>query len=132
MVACVDAVLANSPLIERVTTSRRSDHPRARYLVLRNPPSPRSTSLAFVINPSRGAPRELVVEYAWPGPWQGSTGGMQPPPDQRTAYIEGQTLADIGAGLLRDVRTQCAPNAPGEAVCSKVAAGRTGRCVIGT
>jgi hypothetical protein len=131
MVACVDAVLANSPLVERVTTSRRSDHPRSRGIVLRNPPSPRSTSLAFVINPSRGAPRELVVEYAWPGLWQGNN-GMQPPPDQRTSDIEGQMLADIGAGLLRDVRTQCAPNAPGEAVCSRVAAGRTGRCVLGT
>ena len=132
MVACVDAVLANSPLIERVTTSRRSDHPRARGLVLRNPPGPRSSFLMFAVEPSRGTPRELVVEYAWPGLWQGGAGGMQPPPDQRTSDIEGQTLADIGAGLLRDVRTQCAPNAPGEAVCSRVAAGRTGRCVLGT
>lgn len=131
MVACVDAVLANSPLVERVTASRRSNRPRTRYLVLRNPPGPRSSVLGFAVEPSRGTPRELVVEYAWPGPWQGNN-GMQPPPDQRTSDIEGQMLADIGAGLLRDVRTQCAPNAPGEAVCSRVAAGRTGRCVIGT
>ena len=129
MVACVDAVLANSPLVERVTASRRSDRPRARYLVLRNPPGPHSSVLGFAVEPSRGAPRELVVEYAWP--WQ-DVGGMQPPPDQKTSDLEGQTLADIGAGLLRDVRTQCAPNAPGDVVCSRVAAGRTGRCVLGT
>src|SRR3982751_2300945 len=89
IVACMDAVLANSPLIERVTTSRRSDHPRTRYLVLRNPPGPRSSVLGFAVEPSRGTPRELVVEYAWPGPGQ-EANGMQPPPDPRASDIEGQ------------------------------------------
>jgi hypothetical protein len=130
MVACVDAVLTNSPLVERITAARGGAFPRARYIVLRNPPSPRTTSLRFAVEPSRGAPRELVVEYAWPGPWQGNN-GMKPPPDRKTSEIEGEMLTDISAGLLREVRAQCAPAAPGEPACSRVAQGRTGRCVLG-
>ena len=131
LLACVDAVLAGSPYVERQLTKRASANPRKRYVILRNPPSPRSTGLGFAVEPLRGVPREFVVEYAWPGPWQG-TSGMKPPPDQRTSDIEGQMMADIGAELLRQVRSECAPAAPGEPVCSRVAQGRSGRCVLGT
>jgi hypothetical protein len=131
MVACVDAVLATSPVVARVTSSRRSNDPRTRYVVLQNSPSLRTTGLTFAVVTSRGAARDLVVEYAWPGRWQG-TGGMQPAPDLKLSEDEGGALADVGAGLLREVRAQCAPAAPGQPVCSRVADGRTGRCVLGT
>jgi hypothetical protein len=132
IVACVDAVLDASPIVEQVTTARRrDDHLRTRYVVLRNPPGPRTTSLLFTVVPSSGAPRELVVEYVWPGPWQGQN-GMQPPPDPKVSEVEGETMADIGAGLLREVRAECAPTAPGQPACSRVAQGRGGRCVLGT
>ncbi len=130
MMACVDAVLAGSPLVERVTSRRVDKYRRSRYLVLRNPPGPRSTGLAFAVEPERGTPRELVVEFAWPGRWQG-VGGMQPPPDPKASDIEGETLRDIAAGFLRDVRAHCAPTAPGEPACSRIAQGRSGRCVLG-
>ena len=130
MVACMDAVLAGSPLIERIRTSPRNDLPRSRGVELRNPPSPRSKGLGFTINPARGTPRELVVGYAWPGTWQG-TNGMQPPPDQHVSDTEGAMMTDIATTLLRDVRAQCAPTANGEPACTRVNQGRTGRCVIG-
>lgn len=129
--ACADVVLATSSFVERVSTARGGDYPRSRYVTLLNPPGPRTTGLRFVVEPSRGAPRELVVEYTWPGPWQG-TNGMQPPPDPKVSDVEGETLADIGSWLLRAVRAHCAPNAPGEPACSRIAEGRRGRCVLGT
>ena len=46
---------------------------------------------------------------------------MQPPADPRASDIEGEMLTDISAGLLRDVRAQCAPTASGEPACSRVA-----------
>ena len=131
LLACVDAVLAGSPYVERQLTKRASANPRKQYVKLRNPPGPLSTGLGFAVEPARGAPREFVVEYAWPGPWQG-TNGMKPPPEKRASDIEGQMMADIGAELLRQVRSECAPAAPGEPVCSRVAQGRSGRCVLGT
>jgi len=130
VVACMDAVLANSPLIERVKTSPRRDLPRSRYAELRNPPGPLSKGLGFAVNPASGTPRELVVGYAWPGPWQGRN-GMQPPPDRQVSDIEGETMTDIATALLREVRAQCAPTTPGEPACSRVDQGRSGRCVIG-
>ena len=132
MVACVDAVLTNSPLFERALTKRRVDRPRARGLMLRNPPGAHPTGLGVAITPARGAPREIVVDYAWPGPWQGTGGGMKPPADPKVSDVEGAMLADISAGLLSELRAECAPSAPGEPVCSRVAQGRTGRCVLGT
>ena len=132
IVGCVDAVLANSPLVKRVTTPRSGDNPRARGIVLRNPPSPRTTGLGFAIVPAHGAPRQLVVEFSWPGRWQGE-GGMKPPPqDPQASAIEGETLRDVAATLLRDMHAQCAPAAPGEPTCTRVAQGQRGRCVLAT
>ena len=130
LLACVEAVLAGSPLIERQLTRRAGENPRKHHVKLRNPPGLLSTSLGFAVEPARGTPREFVVEFVWPGRWQG-TNGMKPPPDPRASEIEGQMMADIGAELLRQVRSECAPTAPGEPVCSKVAQGRSGRCVLG-
>jgi hypothetical protein len=124
-------VLASSPLVERVTASRRPDSPRTRGVRLRNPPGQFTTGLLFSIVPPRGPSRELVVEFAWPGPWQGRH-GMKQPPDTKTTEVEGEMLADISVRLLLDVRAACAPNAPGQPVCSKVAQDRGGRCVLGT
>ena len=130
MVACMDRVLARSPAIERISTSPRKDLPRSRYAELRNPPSPRSKGVGFEIKPAHGAPRELVVGYAWPGNWQGAN-GMQPATDQQASDTEGEMVTDLATRLLREVRAQCAPNAYGEPACSRVNQGRSGRCVIG-
>lgn len=131
MMACVDDVLANSAHVERISTTLRDDYPRSRNFTLRNPPSPRVAGMGFVVTPSQGAPREFVVGFVWPGPWQGRN-GMQSPPDRQVLDGEGEMLADIGARLLREVRAQCAPTAPGTPVCTRVREGRGGRCVLGT
>jgi len=130
LVACMDNVLAHSTLVERIRPDGRRVHPRSRGVELRNPPSLRLRGLGFAVNPERGTPRELAVEYVWPGTWVGA-GGMQPPPDARSAELEGVMMTDIATALLSDVRAQCAPTAPGEPACSRVSQGRTGRCSIG-
>ena len=129
MVACMDAVLASSPAIERISTSPRKDLPRSRYAELRNPPSSRSKGLGFTIEPAHGAPRALVVSYTWPGNWQGRN-GMQPPTDQNVSDAEGEMMRDLATTLLRDVLAQCAPTAYGEPACSRVNQGRAGVCGI--
>ena len=131
LMACVDVVLDASSQVERISTSRRSGIPLTRYVALTNPPSERSRGLLFTVLSSRGASREVVVAYDWPGPWQG-TGGMKPQPDPKDLDIEGAMLADISSRLLREVRAECAPSAPGEPACSRVAQGRGGRCVLAT
>ena len=128
VVACTDAVLAASPMVERLY-SRRLDNPRARYVVLRNPPSERGPGLGFAIEPKRGTPRQLVLSFPWPRPWRGS--GMVTPIDPKIADMEGEALTDMGSSLLRDIRAQCAPMAPGEISCSRVEQGRSQRCVLG-
>ena len=131
MFACVEGVLAASPVVDQANRpTRRNYRLRTRYVALQNPPSLRTTGVTFVVLPSRGAARELVVEYAWPGPLQGRS-GMQPAADPNVSNAEGEALADVGAGLLREVRAQCAPEAPGQPACSRVAEGRLGRCVLG-
>ena len=130
MMTCTDAVLVTSPMVERVTVGRRANDQRRRYVVLRNPPSQRATTLQFAVEPSRGAPHEMVVGYTWPGPWQG-TPGMQPSSDANVFEYEGKTLGEMGAQLLREARAQCAPSSHSEVVCSRVEQGRTGRCSLG-
>jgi hypothetical protein len=130
IVSCADAVLASSPLVERVVRSGRADSPRTRGVRLRNPPGQCPTGLLFSIVPSRGPARELVFEYVSPS--GGSPGGMKPPTDPKTREVEGEMLADISVRLLLDVRGECAPNAPGQPMCSRVAQDRGGRCVLGT
>jgi len=130
--ACVDGVLAASQVVERFITGRRPEHPRSRYFVLKNPPSQRTTGMIVAILPDTGKPRRLVLEFGWPGPWQGE-GGMKPPPrDQGMSNLEGEALTDMGTALLRDLRAECVPTAPGETACMKVNEGRVQRCAIGT
>jgi hypothetical protein len=124
--ACVDTALATSSLVERVAAARQGDPPSSRYVVLRNPPGPRSAGMRFTAEP-----RELVVEFVWPGPWQGRN-GMQPLQDSKASDMEGEGLTTIGTRLLLVVRARCAPTAAGQPVCARVAQGRGGRCVIGT
>lgn len=129
MVACADAVLAESPLVERVVRARSSNSPRARWLTLRNPPSPRSTALGFGIEPSSGTPRQIIIRYPWPAPWRGQSGLQLP--DSSVANVQGGMLADISTRLLDEVRVHCAPTAPGAPACSRVELGRAGRCDLG-
>jgi hypothetical protein len=130
MLACVDTTLATSAIVERLG-GRRVKHPGSRYVVLRNPPGPRANGVLFAVEPERGTPRQFVVEYVWPGVWQG-TNGMQPPPDPKVSEIEGEMLTDVATRLLQLVRASCAPDAYGEPVCTRVANGHGGRCVLGT
>lgn len=133
MLSCVDAVLDESPLVERIVGARRDSLPRAGgWLRLRNPPGPRSTGIGFYVRTERGTPREFVVNYIWPAPrvlLSAQSGAL---PDPRVADMEGEMLTDIGMRLLEDVRAQCAPNAPGAPACSRVNQGRGGVCVLGT
>lgn len=131
MVGCMNAVLNGSSFVDQVAASRPPRVPRKRYLTLRDPPGPHTKGLTFNVLPSSGAPRELVVEYYWPGRQQ-EIPGMQPPPDPKVTDGEGEALADIGTRLLREVKAQCAPTVPGEPVCARVAQGQVGRCVLGT
>jgi hypothetical protein len=126
VLACVDTALATSSLVERIATTRKGDEPGSRYVVLRNPPGPRSTGMRFTV-----APRELVVEFAWPGAWQGRN-GMQPLQDSKASDLEGEGLTTIGTRLLLVVRAACAPEAAGQPACTRVAQGRGGRCALGT
>lgn len=129
--ACMDGVLAASQLADRYVIPRRAEHRRARYFVLRNPPNQRTTGMSVAILPDTGTPRRLVLEFGWPGPWQG-TGGMKPPPrDQGMSNLEGEALTDMGTALLRELRAQCVPMAPGETACVRVEEGRAQRCTIG-
>jgi hypothetical protein len=128
----MDGVFAASQLAERFISPRRPEYRRSRYFVLRNPPSQRTTGMGVAILPDTGTPRRLVLEFGWPGPWQG-TGGMKPPPkDQRMSDLEGESLTDIGTGLLRELRAQCVPMASGETTCMRVKEGRAQRCTLGT
>jgi hypothetical protein len=131
MLTCVDSAFASTAIVEAARPQRRVDNPATRHLRLRNSPSPRVPGVLFALTPARGAPREFVVEYVWPGPQLG-TGGMQPPSDPNASETEGQMLTDVAVQLLQLVRSRCAPDAPGEPACSRVGDGRTGRCVLGT
>ena len=128
VVACMQAVLAASPMVERFL-SRQLDNPRARYVVLRNPPSDRATGVGFAIEPKHGTPRQLVLSFPWPRPWRGS--GMVAPMDPKITDMEGEALTDMGSSLAREIRAQCAPMAPGELACTRVEDGRRQRCVAG-
>ena len=130
MLACVDAMLANSKLLRGVTKGRSSARSREYGLALRNPPS-RGSGLVFAAHASRDGTKFFAVDFLWPGPWMGSEGGMKPPPDPGVYEGQGEMLRDIAAGLLRDVRAECAPNTPGEAACMRVNQGRGGRCTLG-
>ena len=123
--ACVDTALSTSSYVERLGITRQGDPPGSRYVMLRNPPGPRSGGMRF-----SAEPRQLVVEFTWPGPWQGRN-GMQPVPDAQASEMEGEGLTSIGSRLLLVVRAACAPDATGQPVCSRVAQGRSGRCVLG-
>ena len=58
---------------------------------------------------------------------------MKPPPkDQGMSNLEGEALTDMGTSLLRELRAQCVPMAPGETACLRVNDGHTQRCSIGT
>ena len=124
----MDAVLAASPMVERLY-SRRLDGSRARYVALRNPPSERAPGLGFAIEPKSGTPRQLVLSFPWPRPWRGS--GMVTPIDPKISDMEGEALTDMGSSLVREIRAQCAPMAPGELSCSRVEQGSRQRCVVG-
>jgi hypothetical protein len=130
MLACVDSAFASTAIVDHARTQRRVGNPASRYLKLRNSPSPRVPGVLFSLAPSRGAPRQLVIEYTWPA--SSGTSGMQPPPDPKASEFEGQLLTDVVVQLLQLVRSSCAPDALGEPACSKVAEGRRGRCVLGT
>jgi hypothetical protein len=125
VLACVDTALATSSLVERVAATRQGDPPGSRYVVLRNPPGPRSAGMRFTV-----APRELVVEFVWPS-WV-RRHGMQPLQDSQESDLEGEGLTTIGTRLLLVVRAACAPDAAGQPSCARVAQGRGGRCVLGT
>jgi len=126
MVACVDAALGASPLVARVLPASGRDRPRTRRVLLMAPPGPRIQGLTFAVEPPRDAPRQLAVEYTWPG-----ASGMAPPEEPKLAALEGQAVADIAVRLLREVRARCAPTAAGEPACSMVQQSRVGRCTLG-
>ena len=131
VLACVDAVLTNSTLLKSVTTVRSTARSREYGLGPRNPPS-RWSGLRFTAHASRDGTKGFAVEFIWPGPWMGAEGGgMKPPPDPGVYDGAGEMLRDIGAGVLRDVRAECAPNMPGEPACMRVNQGRGGRCSLG-
>ena len=135
MLACVDAVVATSKLFRDVTKVRSSARSREYGLPLRNPPSPHAAFLLFSAHSSGDGTKGFAVEFRWPGPWNdaggGPPGGMQPRADPGVTEGQGEMLRDIGAGFLRDVRAECAPNTPGEPACVRVKQGQGGRCHLG-
>lgn len=128
--ACLESVLTASQLVLRYIPAR-PNQPRARYFELRNPPSERTAGLGIAILPGRGAPEQIVAQFAWPGPWQG-TNGMQKPSDPGTADMVGDALTGITAVLMRELRAQCAPTITGQPACSRISQGRAERCTLGS
>lgn len=126
MLACVDAVTANSRIFAHVTKVRSTARSREYSLALRNLPG-----LGFAAHSSPDGTKGFVVAFLWPGPWMGSLGGgMKPPPDPGVHEGAGEMVRHIGAGFLRDVRAECAPTMPGEPTCVRVNQGRGGRCSL--
>ena len=91
--------------------------------------SKRIPAVGVGVKGQRGTPRLLIAEVQF-GVWS-SAYGMQQPPDRAVLEGQNQTLMDAAARALREVRAECAPNAPGEPVCLKTGDGRTGRCTLG-
>ena len=77
-----------------------------------------------------GKPR-LLIAGGLLDVWAGAY-GMQPPPDRAVLEGQNQTLMDVAARALREVRAECAPNAPGEPVCVRSGDGKHGRCTFST
>ena len=128
MLACVDAMVANSGLFHDVTKGRSTARSREYGLGLRSPPG---AGLLFTARSSRDGAKSFVVEFTWPGPWMGAVGGgMKPPPDPVVYEGLGEMLRAAGAGFLRDVRAECASKMPGEPACARVDRGRRGRCSL--
>jgi hypothetical protein len=94
-----------------------------------NQNSKRFQGVGVSVKGTRGTPRLLIAEVRL-GVWSGAY-GMAPPPDRAVLEGQNQTLMDAAARALREVRAECAPNAPGEPVCVKIGDGRTGRCTLG-
>jgi len=130
----MESVLTASGLAQRlIPPQRNKEHPRARYIELRNPPSERTAGLGIAISPDTGAPRQIVSQFGWPGPWQ-AVGGMQNqrPSDPGTADMVGQALTDVATQLMRQLRDECAPAISGQPACARVSQGRAERCTLGT
>ena len=122
--ACVDAALEASSLVAEVTSVSGRDQPRTRRVLLMSPPGPRIREVRFAVEPNRGAPRQLAVEYRLP-----TAGGIRP--DPMVADLEGRAVGEIGERLLRDVRARCASTRAGPPTCAMVQQGRLGRCTVG-
>jgi hypothetical protein len=130
MVACVRTALEDSPNVAKV--GFKSESPRTQYITFVNPPGVLLGGMTLIVAPSRGTPSQLVVEYTL---WRETQGKPGIP---TLTDLNAPAVSEAGARLLRDVRDQCAPTAPGAAECSTMPDiggnenhARSGRCSIG-
>jgi len=121
MVTCVHGALAASPHVAKIATN--SD-PRRNALTLKNAPSPRIKSMVVAIEPRRGTPRQLVVEYSL-------TAGKMSEDDMMGATDDTPAVVEMSMQLLSDVRARCAPTASGAPACTSTDREQSGRCALG-
>jgi hypothetical protein len=125
MVACMLRSLTDSPNIAKA--GFRKDAPRTVYVSFVNPPDPSIGGMALVVVPTRGTPKQFVVEYSL---WAGTSNRPGVP---NLARLNAPAVEATGAQLLRTVRSQCAPSAGGEPACTMSSFQNriTGRCSLG-
>jgi hypothetical protein len=125
LVSCAHSALAHSPNVKEAVFKK--DYPRTLYVVFVNPPDPSAGAMTLVVAPSRGTPRQLVIEYSL---W---TGTSHRPGVQNLAALNAPAVEATGAQLLREVANRCAATATGAPACSMSTFHEklTGRCSIG-